>query len=127
MSDRRGLKWTVNELLALQREYELLGWSVEKIAKKHKRSVNAIMFKLDDEGLADYNVLAQTHLDEQSDIIFPVEGLSVSETMSDTNNVTMNELSKRMESIEGNIADIQSMLKEFLVGHRSPVSRSSRW
>ncbi len=64
MSDRRGLKWTVNELLALQREYELLGWSVERIAKKHKRSVSAIMFKLHDEGFSDYNVLAQAPSDE---------------------------------------------------------------
>jgi hypothetical protein len=47
---RNGNKWTVNELLALQREYELLEWGVQKIADKHKRSVEAILFKLESEG-----------------------------------------------------------------------------
>jgi hypothetical protein len=54
---RTGYKWSVNEILSLQREFELLGWSVEQIAEKHKRTPNAIMFKLDNEGFADYNVL----------------------------------------------------------------------
>jgi hypothetical protein len=47
---RRGNKWSVNELLQLQREYELLEWTVQEIANKHQRSVNAIMFRLEDEG-----------------------------------------------------------------------------
>lgn len=54
---RSGLKWTVNEILSLQREYELLGMDMDQIASKHKRSPNAIMYKLDQEGFADYNVL----------------------------------------------------------------------
>jgi len=54
---RNGNKWTVNELLSLQREFELLGWNVEQIANKHERTPNAIMYKLDAEGFADYNVL----------------------------------------------------------------------
>jgi hypothetical protein len=55
--NRAGFKWTVNEILSLQREFELLGWSIDQIATKHKRSPNAIMYKLDQEGFADYNVL----------------------------------------------------------------------
>ena len=47
---RSGNKWSVNELLQLQREYELLEWTVQEIANKHQRSVNAIMFRLEDEG-----------------------------------------------------------------------------
>lgn len=122
MTDRRGLKWSVNELLALQREYELLGWSVEKIAKKHKRSVNAIMFKLDDEGFADYNVLAQSHSDESPpNLVLQVEELSDSDAGSD-NNASLHDLSKRVENIETSITCIQSMLRE-MVKHRSPVSR----
>ena len=54
---RNGKRWTVNECLQLQREFELLGLSVAEISDRHKRSANAIMFKLDQEGLADYNVL----------------------------------------------------------------------
>ena len=47
---RKGNKWTINELLQLQREYELLEWSVQEIANKHRRSVKAILFKLEAEG-----------------------------------------------------------------------------
>ena len=54
---RAGFKWSVNEILSLQREFELLGWDIEQIAAKHKRTPYAIMYKLDYEGLADYNVL----------------------------------------------------------------------
>jgi hypothetical protein len=52
---RTGKRWSVSEVLSLQREFELLGWSVQKIADKHQRTVNAILFKLDAEGFAPYN------------------------------------------------------------------------
>ena len=54
---RRGNRWTVNECLQLQREFELLNLSIDEIADRHKRTPSAIMNKLDREGLADYNVL----------------------------------------------------------------------
>lgn len=47
---RNGNKWTINELLTLQREYELLEWSVGQIAEKHFRTVTAILSKLVSEG-----------------------------------------------------------------------------
>ena len=47
---RNGKRWSVNEVLSLQREYELLGFSVQQIAKKHQRSENAILCKLEAEG-----------------------------------------------------------------------------
>jgi len=50
---RIGNKWTVNELLSLQREYELLEWTVQEIADKHERSVNAILYRLESEGFID--------------------------------------------------------------------------
>jgi hypothetical protein len=43
---RNGNRWSINEILTLQREYELLEWSVYKIAEKHQRSVMAILCKL---------------------------------------------------------------------------------
>jgi hypothetical protein len=61
--NRLGNRWTVNEVLSLQREFELLGWDIDQIAQKHKRSPNAIMFKLDHEGFADYNVLYSNYYD----------------------------------------------------------------
>lgn len=50
---RIGNKWSVNEILSLQREYELLEWSIDQIAEKHKRSVNSILFRLESEGFID--------------------------------------------------------------------------
>ena len=50
---RHGNKWTVNEILSLQREYELLEMTVQEIALKHERSVDAIGFKLENEGFID--------------------------------------------------------------------------
>ena len=47
---RSGNRWTINEVLSLQREYELLEWNVTQIAEKHQRSVEAILFKLEAEG-----------------------------------------------------------------------------
>jgi hypothetical protein len=58
---RFGFKWSVNEVLSLQREFELLGWSIDEIAQKHQRTPNAIMYKLDQEGFADYNELYSAH------------------------------------------------------------------
>ena len=51
--NRNGNKWTINEILSLQREYELLEWSVQQIAEKHQRSIIAILFKLHSEGFID--------------------------------------------------------------------------
>jgi hypothetical protein len=48
---RSGKKWTINEILSLQREYELLEWTIQEIAEKHQRSETAILFKLESEGL----------------------------------------------------------------------------
>jgi hypothetical protein len=64
---RSGLKWTVNECLRLEREYDLLKLSVEEIALLHQRSPYAIMYKLDVEGIADFNELyQQTYPNEAS-------------------------------------------------------------
>ena len=47
---RRGNKWSINEILSLQREYELLEWTIQKIAQKHERTNEAILYKLESEG-----------------------------------------------------------------------------
>ena len=51
MTSRVNKKWTVTELLSLQREYELLEMDIFDIALKHKRTPKAILYKLNDEGL----------------------------------------------------------------------------
>ena len=47
---RANKRWTINEVLTLQREYELLELSVTDIAVRHERSADAIAFKLKSEG-----------------------------------------------------------------------------
>lgn len=47
--NRNGFKWTIREILQLQREYELLELSIHEISKIHKRSENAILIKIEDE------------------------------------------------------------------------------
>jgi hypothetical protein len=42
-------KWSINEVIQLQREYELLQLSIQEIAKRHERSVRAILCKLEKE------------------------------------------------------------------------------
>ncbi len=54
---RNGYKWSVNECLRLEREFDLLELSVPEIALLHNRTVNAIIFKLEAEGLDTYNNL----------------------------------------------------------------------
>lgn len=65
---RYGRKWTIPETLALQREFELLKWSIDEIAEQHRRSPEAIMRKLDQEGFADFNVLFSNYHDLNSHI-----------------------------------------------------------
>ena len=57
MYKRSGFKWSVNECLRVEREYDLLKLSIPEIALLHERSIEAIMYKLDKEGIADYNEL----------------------------------------------------------------------
>jgi len=47
---RHNFKWNVNECLSLQREYELLEWSIQEIADKHERTVHSILYRLQYEG-----------------------------------------------------------------------------
>jgi hypothetical protein len=69
---RNGFKWSVNECLQLEREYDLLKMSVPEMALKHNRTLNAIMFKLQAEGLCSYNeayvkTFGQNFIDDQID------------------------------------------------------------
>jgi hypothetical protein len=64
-------RWAIKECLDLQREFELLQLSIDDIALRHKRTPGAIMFKLDEQSLADYNVLYSNYhgLNSPMDVI----------------------------------------------------------
>jgi hypothetical protein len=53
MTSRVNKKWTVTELLSLQREYELLEMTIQDISVKHGRTVVAILYRLQQEGFID--------------------------------------------------------------------------
>jgi hypothetical protein len=106
---RHGNRWTINETLALQREYELLGWDVEKIANKHQRSVISINYKLESEGFdakkyQDSLDSPNNDNDEEFQIVDNVFCGDDEESEIDT-------LTKRIWSLETNVDAISLMVK----------------
>lgn len=49
--ERHNFKWNINEIIRLEREYDLLKLDVSTIAKLHKRSELAIAYKLQHEDI----------------------------------------------------------------------------
>jgi len=49
--NRNGLRWNINELLKLEREYDLLELNVQQIAFNHSRTIESVMYRLESEGL----------------------------------------------------------------------------
>lgn len=136
LSTRIGFRWSINEVLSLQREFELLGWSIDEIAQKHKRTPNAIMFKLDQEGFANYNVLYNDYQDlnnkmpNDNTIELSLEHNNTSEDNEsqldcESENDVYN-LSQRVDDIEENISEIRDMLKRIISIYAKP-STSKSW
>ena len=136
---RQGNKWTINELISLQREYELLELTVQEIAEKHQRSETAILYKLESEGLIDswnsargfvsedyQNSVSsnkeQVNYDEAEDVEECCGGDDdeeyqfVEEAESDDDDISEDEsevekLTERVWSLETSVGEISSMVK----------------
>jgi hypothetical protein len=113
MTKRHNKKWNVNEELALQREYELLEWTIKQIALKHERSDKSILFKLQKEGFIENWVSARgfdecnldvSHFIEKNDDLIIINNLQ-------THN---NELSERVEILEKSIFEFKIILNKLL-------------
>lgn len=65
--NRQNYKWNINELLRLEREYDLLELSVDEIAKLHQRKEYAIAMKLQSEGIISDYKLARGYIKPSSD------------------------------------------------------------
>ena len=118
MSKRHNKKWGVNEVLALQREYELLELSVTEIATKHKRSNKSILFKLTQEGFIENWESARgfnecnLNADYFSEIKDTQKLLTSSlQTQSSLDNSYIVE---RVETLEKNVFEFKSMLTKLL-------------
>jgi hypothetical protein len=85
---RNGNKWTTNEIMKLQREYELLEWNIQQIAVSHHRTVKAILYKLESEGFItnwhDARGFDVSLLTESEATLSPLSPLSQSATSSST-------------------------------------------
>ena len=99
---RHGNRWTVNEILQLQREYELLELSVQEIAKLHGRSVKAIQYRLIDEGFVTWEQLEIVNDEDEEESIVSV----------DDNASEVSRLADRVWSLETSLTDISAMVKQ---------------
>uniref|UniRef100_A0A6C0EVQ7 Uncharacterized protein n=1 Tax=viral metagenome TaxID=1070528 RepID=A0A6C0EVQ7_9ZZZZ len=118
---RNGYKWNINELLSLQREYELLENTIQEIAIKHKRSVDAILYKLLSEnfisnveqarGYTEY-YQQQDYTEDKTDGI----ELNYSDDLyfNDESTTThkLDNLSDRIWSLETSVSDINFLVKQ---------------
>ena len=134
-NSRYGFKWSINEILSLQREFELLGWNIDQIAEKHKRTANAIMYKLDQEGFADYNVLYSNYhnLNALIPLHTPIDmefELSLQHDDDDsesnfTNDDDVANLSERVYGLEESVSEIRDMIKQMMsISSKPPASKS---
>lgn len=133
---RAGNKWTINETLQLQREYELLEWNVPQIAEKHQRSVESIMYKLESEGFIDSWKSARGYYCDEDNINFVLNNLredNGSEYFGSNENISEEEkidskLTDRVGNLEISVKEIASMVRQILssVTEKNIQNNSSR-
>lgn len=138
---RSGNKWTINEILSLQREYELLEMTIQEIALKHSRSVTAILYKLDSEGFIDnwydangYNYWIEEYESsvssgEDDDSCEDDTSVSVEDDDSYEDDDSVEDeivnLTRRVGYIEHTVNEIKNMVTSFLNSMNNSVSISS--
>ena len=111
---RSGNKWTIPELLQLQREYELLELPVIDIANLHKRTSTAIIARLEQEEMIDHNKAVSLYND-------------INEINNKTPPVKDEQLLSRIWNLETNVMEIGGIVKQFLesqILNQHPNTRS---
>jgi septal ring factor EnvC (AmiA/AmiB activator) len=109
---RTGKHWTINECLQLQREHELLEWSIDEIAIKHKRTPNAIMYKIVKEEFENSDLLSSYLFcknEEQDEEQEQEQDEKSSNTGSDKED-DLNELKNHVKSLENKMLTIIELL-----------------
>lgn len=115
---RSGFRWTVNEILSLQREYELLELPISEIAVRHGRSFFSILSKLKSEGFIDaqtYNseVMKNRHnVDQTFDVDF-VDNSCANDNYSYSNS-EMTIMDERISFLESAVNDIRCAVSKLL-------------
>lgn len=107
-------KWNVNELLKLQREYELLNLSIPDIAKNHERTEDSILYRLQEEGIID-NI--GFDLNENNNLV-PLTKNSQKITNKKDSKITNNNenslLSQRVVNLESSVYEMKTMVKQMV-------------
>ena len=108
-------KWNVNELLKLQREYELLNLSIPDIAKNHERTEDSILYRLQEEGIID-NI--GFDLKENIELV-PLTKNSQNITNKKDSKITKNNnenslLSQRVVNLESSVYEMKTMVKQMV-------------
>ena len=128
---RSGNRWTVNEELALQREYELLEMSIQQIALKHQRTVSAILSKMHTEGIIDswnqargFDILEFNKGRNDNDSVYEDECCLTDDDEHDNN---VGKLSERVYTLETNVKEIGYMVKKLFDNMSNTKQRVSSY
>ena len=116
---RANKRWTINESLKLQREYELLGMDVNQIASAHERSADAIAHRLEHEGFIEsrtdargYDIVLST-----DDLVSDHSGHDEEDTSHDVValNERINSLVARFEKMEQTVEETNASIALMLM------------
>lgn len=125
MYKRHGNRWTIREILSLQREYELLDLSVQQMASLHDRSERAILCKLEAEGFITswddvkgfdskkYQDICSGAIDEEcSEEGIAYDSDYVDEEMYSDDESEVDKLTERVWNLETSVKDIGTMVSK---------------
>lgn len=102
-------KWSINELLQLQREYELLNLSIPDIAKNHQRTEDSILYRLQEEELI---------LNESVNLVSVSKNRNNRQekttTIMNTNKNDNSLLSQRVINLESSVSEMKTMVKQMV-------------
>jgi hypothetical protein len=118
MYKRNGNKWTINETLKLQREFELLELSINKISILHKRSPYAIAIRLVDEGFASQentDVSQYLSFSNSDNISDTISDIGCDSEMSYSINTSSNsDVVSEIDTLKSQVSDLNSKIDSIL-------------
>jgi hypothetical protein len=113
MYKRSGFKWNINECLRLHREFELLQLSIDEISVLHERTPKSIMYKLDSEGLADYNVLYSNYHKLNSPIPIILDDNKDSTLESDNDSNDISDYYSDLYNLKDHVYRLETQMEKF--------------
>ncbi|NBU53804.1 MAG: hypothetical protein EBS33_05460, partial [Alphaproteobacteria bacterium] len=111
---RNGFKWGVNEILRLQREYELLNLSIPDIAKNHERTEDSVLYRLHQEGIIDeigFDINDSDNLNLAALSSKKNQNRTIKTDKTDNENSL---LSQRVIVLESSVYEMKTMVKQMV-------------